>query len=1046
MTYHDDSIVNESEIVSTLTFSTVHSLPNYGSFLFCNDTLPLASSSMYSLQSSSTVSVVRRQLTSNVTNIITATNITDSDSASDDLFDWFEDNAFSPSAELTGVNTAKDISINGVLTSLALNIVTFVVLMTLYEILRRVLPGIYSIGRTDRRTEKNGNKRSNMKRKKSAYSELMDPIETAVFPLWVPDLVSIPWSKVLSVGGLDAYMFLRYIRMCIRITFTACIWSIFILFPVFTTGNMEKGGWYHFSMANVDQSSWRIWFPTVFMWLMTIFVLWMIRKEYHHYLAMRMEFLGTTKENIDVTGVEVESRYSIMLERIPRELKSNEALFGYFDRLFPGKVHSANVVMNLPTLEKLATRRRRVTRRLEKSIAHNEATGERATHVLGHQRCMFCGIESEPIGYCCDFLPSFCCGTKKNIWDAKMDRLPEKGEVVDNISYYSRELADMNEKVTRMQRERLALAARGSKVSTRHWMKRVVQAVSGSAAGVIGSHAQSGEQANYGATSTTSIAAAKQQKEQVASTPGQETNKSYQDTEERPLMLDGTLHQGKTYSHACVRSNNSNKEDLRKTDNLFRKFLTFIGFDFIMAWLRDFNNFMGDLIDSKLGTMSATGFVTFKDLTSVTCAASAPLTNTPQMLNANLAPEPRDIIWKNCHVDIKINNRREWVSNVFFGIGAILWSVPLAGIQALATAEYLAKIPGFAWIIESENTLLANFVNSNLPVLALLGIIMLLPIIFDNVAYYYEQRKTHSDIQHSIVTRYFYYQLANIYVTVTAGTVFNALHLIIDHPQQMLIILGTSLPKMVGYFISLLITKILAGLPLVMLRLGALSRVLLLRSCFREETLTQRELDEGLYRKEVISYGWEYPTQLLVIVICFTYACISPIILVFGTLYFMGALLVYKKQLLFVYTPLYESGGQLFPSVCDRTLVGLICGQITFIGYCLIRKGHHQPFFLAPLPFITLYFMYRFSTLWNYPSRRLSLERAVELDENNRIEWSRHFREDAYRQPVLTESVAEPSAFGTGSNPDRVPLVPDCGCDIVDEEHETERENLITFS
>lgn len=58
---------------------------------------------------------------------------------------------------------------------------------------------------------------------------------------------------------------------------------------------------------------------------------------------------------------------------------------------------------------------------------------------------------------------------------------------------------------------------------------------------------------------------------------------------------------------------------------------------------------------------------------------------------------------------------------------------------------------------------------------------------------------------------------------------------------------------MVGYFMSLLITKILAGLPMVILRSGALSRMFLLRSCFSRAKLTQRELDE-VYRKQTVCY------------------------------------------------------------------------------------------------------------------------------------------------------------------------------------------------
>lgn len=77
---------------------------------------------------------------------------------------------------------------------------------------------------------------------------------------------------------------------------------------------------------------------------------------------------------------------------------------------------------------------------------------------------------------------------------------------------------------------------------------------------------------------------------------------------------------------------------------------------------------------------------------------------------------------------------------------------------------------------------------------------------------------------------------------------------------------------MVGYFISLLITKILAGLPIIVLRVGALSRMMFLRAIYTKDKLTQREMD-GIFRRENLLYGWEYPGQLLVIVVCFTYVC-----------------------------------------------------------------------------------------------------------------------------------------------------------------------------
>lgn len=148
--------------------------------------------------------------------------------------------------------------------------------------------------------------------------------------------------------------------------------------------------------------------------------------------------------------------------------------------------------------------------------------------------------------------------------------------------------------------------------------------------------------------------------------------------------------------------------------------------------------------------------------------------------------------------------------------------------------------------------------------MALLGLILILPVIFEYIAVKYERRKTLSDVQASMLGRYFYYQLANIYVTVTAGSILRSLADILNHPSSILQLLGKSLPMMVGWFVALFVTKILAGLPMIFLRFGALTRMLFLRILSDEKKLTQRELD-AVYRLENVQYGWEFPTQVRII-------------------------------------------------------------------------------------------------------------------------------------------------------------------------------------
>jgi hypothetical protein len=120
-----------------------------------------------------------------------------------------------------------------------------------------------------------------------------------------------------------------------------------------------------------------------------------------------------------------------------------------------------------------------------------------------------------------------------------------------------------------------------------------------------------------------------------------------------------------------------------------------------------------------------------------------------------------------------------------------------------------------------------------------------------------------------------------------------------------------------------------------------------------------------------MKYGWEFPAQIFVIMVVFTYAVICPVILPFGTLYFGFSLIVYKKQILYVYQPVYESGGAMFPGALQKTVFSLALGQLTFIGYLFTRKALFQGLFLFPLPFATIWIMKFFDE--NYASKFLKV-------------------------------------------------------------------------
>jgi hypothetical protein len=627
-----------------------------------------------------------------------------------------------------------------------------------------------------------------------------------------------------------------------------------------------------------------------------------------------MEFLAKGDSH-----VHPQQRYTLMVEAIPNELRSDKALFDYFEGLFPNRIHSSCIILNVPDLAELCHRRDKVVRRLEKCQAILEICKKRPHHKVGTHKYL-------------------------NIFGRRVDlletdpRLPQRGEKVDSIQYYTKYLEILNEKVSETQQAKMILARKGDNI------RRASEWITNSL-GLAGS--SSSRITNEGDGNLWSS--------------------------QEPINLSG---------RACL---------------VFRK----IGLDFFAGFLANLHRPLDVVVDTVVGrTLTSTGFVTFSDLVTTTCAIRAPLTHEAGVLSVAMAPDTRDIEWSNAHVDKAWIDGREWTADFFLGLGAILWSIPVAAVQALANLESLSMIPGMSWISNSTNRELKSFLNGFLPVLALMGLISSLPPFFEWVASRFERRKSKSDAQHSILKRFFYYQLANIYVTVTAGSILDSLAEILDHPSNAFALLGTSVPSVVGYFIMFLFTKILAGLPIELLAINRLLRRIFSAFICRDRIMTQRELDEE-YKPIPLRLGQEYPNQLLVIVIMFTYATISPVILPVGALYFFSAFVVYKKQLLLVRVSTFESGGIFFPTACKRTMMGLVAAQITLIGYTVLRQGYYQPTILLLLSIYTVNMMSTFQHLYDGPGNYLSLERAVDLDRKYAEHPTYYLDQSIYRQPIL---------------------------------------------
>ena len=77
-------------------------------------------------------------------------------------------------------------------------------------------------------------------------------------------------------------------------------------------------------------------------------------------------------------------------------------------------------------------------------------------------------------------------------------------------------------------------------------------------------------------------------------------------------------------------------------------------------------------------------------------------------------------------------------------------------------------------------------------------------------------RQLESEIQTSIMTRYFWYQLINVYVTVGFGGVqiITQLLMILKNPQLLVNFVGQTIPAVSLYFVDVVIVKVCAPPPI----------------------------------------------------------------------------------------------------------------------------------------------------------------------------------------------------------------------------------------
>jgi hypothetical protein len=190
---------------------------------------------------------------------------------------------------------------------------------------------------------------------------------------WIKPVLSTSNSEFVQKCGLDAYFFLRYLRMLLKIFIPAACIILPILLPLNAVGG--RGSHYaegqnRLNATNVtglNQLAWgnvapthtdRYWAHWMLALALITWVCYVAFDELRGYIRMRQAYMTSPQHRLRASAT------TVLVSSIPRKWCTVEALDGLYD-VFPGGIRNIWVNRNFDELQDKVERRDKLARTLE---------------------------------------------------------------------------------------------------------------------------------------------------------------------------------------------------------------------------------------------------------------------------------------------------------------------------------------------------------------------------------------------------------------------------------------------------------------------------------------------------------------------------------------------------------------------------------------------------------------------------------------------------------------------------------------------------------
>ncbi|KAF8424929.1 DUF221 domain-containing protein [Tirmania nivea] len=787
---------------------------------------------------------------------------------------------------------------------------------------------------------------------------------------WIMPIFKTSTSDFIQKSGLDAYFFLRYLLMLLKIFSILAAAILPILIPLNTVGGQNDHdpdpakhvlGMDRYAWANVAPGKYQRYWGHLVLAIFTVFVCcYMFYRELRVYIRLRQAYLTSPQHRLRASAT------TVLITSIPRKWLSINKLLGLYD-VFPGGVRNIWINRDYDELAEKVAERDRLARKLEAAETDLIRMAKKR-HMKKMKKEAKSNLERQ------NFPANKDMSNEGGMSSGNPHQIPQQG-------FQESESDPKKKKILSPVFDPIAGGVTGGMDKIGSGIKGVSRKVKSIVPGNHQAHGFMSESEGDDTSREGGHNVRTKRGSTLGSNPDAEANGSraqskpwtgkvrLSEDDERPLASPSSMPpRPSTASEAPPPEENGTTEYPPAYDPAYEDFdgygepvwknylnekdrpthrLPLFGF----SWMPELP-LVGKKVDTihycrkevarlnveieqdqsepeKFPLMNS-AFIQFNNQVAAHMACQSLNHHIPQQMGPRyLEVNPNDVIWENMR--IKWWERYIRITLVTCAVAGLIigWATPVAFVGAISQVSYLSETVPFLKFINDFPNWLLGLISGILPPLGLAILMALLPIILRTLARL-QGMHTGMTIELAVQGMYFGFLFVQVFLVVSIssgmGPVLDALS---KNPTAAASILAENLPKASNFFFSYLLLQAFAQSGGALMQIGSLIVYYIMAPIFDS---TARQKWQRQVALPEMKWGTFFPIYTNLACIGLVYSVISPLILIFNIFTFGLFWIVYRYNLLFVTNFKFDTGGLLFPRAINQLFTGLYIMEVCLIG------------------------------------------------------------------------------------------------------------------